>query len=163
MGMPLTITLYNEDNEPIQTYAALGVSWRLVKRACDLIQRMADGLLGDAERAVLRALLVETFDHQFALTELESGASLDEQAILLSQIAGKFPVDLGLPAEKIERMLVLKHGWTLRDIGETDVDTLSAYLRTMQQQITAAMQPSEMPQPTQSKPAQTYCDQVDWL
>lgn len=168
MSTPLSVTFYNEANEPTATYGTLAVPWRLVKAALVAQERIIEGkLLAEEHLSAVKLLVVQAFDHQFTLAQLEAGLDVEELMVVVVQITARFDPSIGLLPDEIDWLLVRTFGWPLPVIGDTDVDALFMLLRKLCEDTApvrpAAQGEAEPASFPQRQPGQLFADEVTFL
>ena len=86
--MPVEITLYDENDEPIQTYSKSVVRWGILKQAIKLsksLEESKNGFDDDCFDAV-SAFVCRLFDDKFTPHELEDGADVTEIMACFTQV-----------------------------------------------------------------------------
>ena len=106
-GTPISITLYDAQDQPIKTYTRLIVPWGLLKRAMQLSRQVdLDNLEQDGEEGIdaIAALVVELFGGQFGVMDLEQGADITDMVAVIQMVIAKaaaaMPANPTLPATK---------------------------------------------------------------
>jgi len=97
MAGTMTITLYDDDSEPIKTYERGFVPWRLLKRAVRLANNMEKDNLKESDLDELAGLVVEVFGNKFTIDELNDHADVGEMMTVLTAIIGKAGSGMGNP------------------------------------------------------------------
>lgn len=115
-GTPIELTLYNKDDEPIKTLTRSTVKWGILKRAARLAAQFEDddkpenGVWAkfwrkawspfkkedeSAEARKIRAIsqfVVDLFDNQFTIKELEDGADITEVMAVFQNVLARASV-----------------------------------------------------------------------
>jgi len=88
-GTPLTITLYDENDEIIATYSRAFVPWRILKAAVRMAKNFDVNNMDEEDIDALSALVVETFGNKFSVEDLNNGADVTEMVAILQMIINK--------------------------------------------------------------------------
>lgn len=77
---PVTLTLYDEDDEPIKTYSKSVIRWGMLKQAIKLAKQLEgkEKELSEENLDALSAFACRLFEDQFTQAQLESGADIAE-------------------------------------------------------------------------------------
>lgn len=78
---PIEITLYDENDEPIETYCKSVIRWGMLKQAIKLSKQLeGDGTSDLSEDSLdgLTAFVCRLFDDRFTPQQLEDGADIAE-------------------------------------------------------------------------------------
>ncbi|OGO26424.1 MAG: hypothetical protein A2136_05460 [Chloroflexi bacterium RBG_16_54_11] len=174
--LPIKIVFYDSaTNEASRTYLCNFISWKIFKAISRLaieLDRKGWGNLLDEERNALASLVIEAFGRQFSYDDLMRGSNWSEMCTVVQEILNKLrrkDTEVGKevggseaehsaddPADDwmtdLDITLIKFFGWSLRDIDETDVDSLRSIL-------------SRFAGSTSKEPARKLkkCDQVGWL
>jgi len=92
-GAPITLTLYDENDEPRESYSRGFVPWGILKAALKL-QSLDQNNLTDEDIDRINALVVAFYGNKFSVQDLESGASLQETLAVLMAIMSRLEGDL---------------------------------------------------------------------
>jgi hypothetical protein len=92
-GTPITLTLYDENDEPRETYSRGFVPWGILKAAMKL-QHLDQENLTDEDVDRINALVVDFYGNQFTVQDLESNATLGEVFAVLTAIMSRLEGDL---------------------------------------------------------------------
>jgi len=96
--MPMmTITLYDENSDPVKTFNRGFVPWKLLKKAVKLSKNIDVNDLGEESLDELAGLVVETFGNQFTIEELNEGADINEMITVLQTVISKASTAMGNP------------------------------------------------------------------
>jgi hypothetical protein len=178
---PLKITLYDPDtSESRAEYTRGFVAWKHLKAATRLLGVLTrEGTIDPALPAEIAEVVAGALGG-VSVQDLTAGATPEEMITVLMQIIGRAkalspradepPADASPPPQPsdahspshldwmidIEIQLARVLGWSLRDIDETDIESLLPFWF----RLTAPT-----PTPAQSQPATNlaYIDQVSWL
>jgi hypothetical protein len=88
-GTPLTITLYDENDEIKATYSRAFVPWRILKAAVRLAKSFDVNNMSEDDVDALAALVVEAFGNRFSVEDLNNGADVTEMVAVLQMIINK--------------------------------------------------------------------------
>ncbi len=88
-GTPLTITLYDENDEIIATYSRAFVPWRVLKAAVRMVKNFDVNNMDEKDIDALAALVVEAFGNKFSVEDLNNGADVTEMVAVLLMIINK--------------------------------------------------------------------------
>jgi len=161
----ISITLFDAERTQPQTYTQPVVVWGTLKRAIRMAKRLEAG--APDTQLELAGLVVWVFRDRFTVDDLAECTDLAEQIAVINQITQTAvallpqgsasgtdePGEALAPADdwmaRLDRNMVKQYGWSLRDLDETDIESLFPFL----QAVTGST----------GAPVQTYCDQVGWL
>ncbi len=93
MGAPITFTLYDENDEPRESYSRGFVPWGILKAALKL-QSLDKDNLTDEDIDRINSLVVAFYGNKFSVQDLENGASLQETLAVLMAIMSRLEGDL---------------------------------------------------------------------
>jgi hypothetical protein len=85
---PLQITIYGKDDEVKSTHSISRVPWRILKAAVRMAKSINVNNLDEDDIDALAGLVVEAFDNQFSVADLEN-SDIGEMATVLTQIIAK--------------------------------------------------------------------------
>lgn len=88
-GTPLTITIYDENDEIKATYSRAFVPWRILKAAVRLAKSFDVNNMSEDDVDALAALVVEAFGNRFSVEDLNNGADVTEIVAVLQMIINK--------------------------------------------------------------------------
>jgi hypothetical protein len=83
---PITITLYEADDEIKKTYSRTVVPWGILKKAIALTKSLDTEKVRTEEIDAIAGLVVETFSNQFSIQDLDAGADVNEMISVLQSI-----------------------------------------------------------------------------
>lgn len=76
---PVEITLYDENDEPKETYSKSVIRWGLLKKAVRLSKMITEaGTITEEVMEALSAFVCNLFDDRFTVGDLEAGADISE-------------------------------------------------------------------------------------
>lgn len=93
MGTPIQLTLYNQDDEPQETYSRSFVPWGILKSAMRL-QNLDQANLTDEDVDHINGLVCAFYGNRFTPQELEAGAEFSEVWAVLTAILSRLEGDL---------------------------------------------------------------------
>lgn len=85
-GTPVTITLYDANDEVIATYSRTMIPWGILKKAIALTKSLDAEKVSSEEIDAIAGLIVETFGSQFSIQDLDKGADVMEMVSVLQNI-----------------------------------------------------------------------------
>lgn len=93
-GTPISITLYDADDEVIQTYTRSVVPWGILKRAVKMAKRLNVDMedisnLNEEVIDELAGLVVIIFGDKFSIDDLDKGADISDMVAVIQQIVSK--------------------------------------------------------------------------
>ena len=89
---PITLTLYDKDNEQIKNLTRVIVPWGILKKAIGLTKAVdfSDiSKLDEADVDAIAGLVVQIFDGQVTLGELDSGADVGDMIAVIESIIAR--------------------------------------------------------------------------
>lgn len=89
VGTPLTITLYDENDEIKASYTRAFVPWRILKAALRMAKSMDVNNMTENDIDALASLVVEAFGNRFSIEDLNNGADVSEMVTVLQTIINK--------------------------------------------------------------------------
>ena len=103
-GSPITLTLYDANDEKIGDYSRTIIPWGILKRAVRLSKTMNQDDPTEEDMDAIAGLVVEVFGNQFSVEDLSNGADVSEMITVLTAIMSKanavMPKKTTQPAEK---------------------------------------------------------------
>jgi hypothetical protein len=88
-GTPITITLYDADDNVAGVYTRLIIPWGLLKRVLRFYKSVKLDDLTEADLDELAALVVEIFGGKFSVDELNTGADTGDMVAVITQLIAK--------------------------------------------------------------------------
>jgi hypothetical protein len=88
-GAPITITLYDENDEPKTQFQRLIVPWGMLKRAIRLSKDLDVENITEDSLDALSGFVVELFGNKFSIKDLEDGAELGEIIAVIQAVVSK--------------------------------------------------------------------------
>jgi hypothetical protein len=88
-GTPITIALYDVDNEKIGEFSRTIIPWGILKRAVRLSKTMNKEDPSEEDMDALAGLVVEIFGRQFSVEDLDNGADVSEMIGVLTAVMSK--------------------------------------------------------------------------
>lgn len=89
MAQPMTITLYDENNEVKQTFTQPFVPWKMLKEAVRIAKKLDPENLKEEDIDELGALVVAVFKGRFSVEDLNQGADLNEMITVIQMIVSR--------------------------------------------------------------------------
>ncbi len=144
MKTPMTLHIYDENSEIKATFVRSFVPWKLLKEAVKIAKNLNPKNMSEENVEELTGLVVAVFGDKFTVDQLNEGADVSEMVAVLQQIvstangvhSGPYPSGV-IPENSeltIETMIDLEIGlvrafnWSLRDIDETDIESLLPFI-----------------------------------
>lgn len=102
MPVPITLNIYNEDNEIANTYSRNFVPWKLLKKAIALrkvANKVNEEITADDMDAIA-GYVIEFFGNGMTLEELDNGADMSEMLTVIRAVMARAAgiVDPTIPA-----------------------------------------------------------------
>ncbi len=89
LGTPIKLTLYNDQDEEIQTYSRARIPLVFAERAIEFSSSLGEGDLNQDQLNALYQLIVDFFGGQFDIAQLRAGADLGEMITVIEGIASR--------------------------------------------------------------------------
>jgi hypothetical protein len=88
-GSPITLTLYDAQDEKVGEFTRTIIPWGILKRAVRLSKTMNKEDPSEEDMDALAGLVVEIFGNQFSVEDLDNGADVSEMVAVLTAIMSK--------------------------------------------------------------------------
>jgi len=83
----ITLTFYDDNNEPIKEYKSAIVPWRLLKKAVDIGNKLKDDKSISEAIDALTSFVCEFYNNQFTVDDLNSGnVDVDDMKTVLAAV-----------------------------------------------------------------------------
>lgn len=89
MSALISLTLYDEKDEPIKTYEKSIIRWGFLKKAIKLSKGMDENNFSETDVDKINEFVCELFGNQFTAKELEDESSFDEVFAVFKVIMNK--------------------------------------------------------------------------
>ena len=86
---PMTIILYDKDNEEKARFTRSFVPWKMLKKAIKINQGLNPDEMTEADIDAVASLVVEVFGDQFTIEELDNGADVSDMLAVLQAIIAR--------------------------------------------------------------------------
>ena len=92
MPIPVELTIYDSENEPVKKLSRLIVPWGVLKKAVRLAKSIAKNPddLGESDLDELTGLIIQVFgEDKITREELEAGADIGDMIVTIQAIVGR--------------------------------------------------------------------------
>ncbi len=89
LGTPIELTLYDEDDAPIQTYSRARIPVSFAERAMEWSSSLSDDEMGKDQLKALYQIIVDFFGEKFSIDNLKNGADLSELIAVVIAISAR--------------------------------------------------------------------------
>ena len=78
LGTPIQLTLYDENDEPIQTYSRARIPVSFAERAMEWSSSLSNDDLSQNQLTAMYQIIVDFYGEKFSIDQLREGADLSE-------------------------------------------------------------------------------------
>ncbi len=89
LGTPIVLTLYDDQDAPLETYSRARIPLVFAERAIEFSSSLGEGDLTQEQLTALYQLIVDFYGGQFTIEQLRAGADLGEMIAVIEGIAAR--------------------------------------------------------------------------